>query len=177
MDWAKIRNQYVNGDVTYKELSEKHGVSNSTLTKRATTEKWNEKRKEQRKKIEEKVYKKTAEKIAEQQSDFASDLRVTADELLNKIRKAVKETDLYIERTKLRVPKKVKDNKTGEVYTAWQEEETVKLSKKEAENIKTLIELSNAVKTLQSIANNNEEITKETPSININVSAATKDDV
>lgn len=177
MDWVKIRNEYINGNISYRKLAEKHDISMSTLTKRAMQEKWTDKRKEQRKKIDIKVQQKTAEKIAEKQSDFAADLQSTANELLNKIRKAVRETDLYIEKTKLRVPKKVKDNKTGETYTAWQEEETIRLSKKDAENIRTLIELSNAVRTLQSIAYNGEETTDETPNINITVMAATTDDI
>lgn len=178
MNWAKIRNEYINGHISYRKLAEKHDISFSTLTKRATQEKWNEKRKEQRNKIDIKVQQKTAEKIAEKQADFAAELQSTANELLKKIHKAVQETDIHIERSKLRVPKKVKDNKTGEVYTAWQEEETIKLSKKDGENIRTLLELTNALKTLQTMAFTDKgETTNEAPSININISAATADDI
>ena len=177
MNWIKIRNEYINGNISYRKLAEKYGVSFHTLQDKARKEMWFDKRKQQRDKIAEKTLQKTAEKIAEKQSNFAADLQDTANELLDKIRKAVRETDLYIEKTKLRVPKKVKDNKTGETYTAWQEEETIRLSKKDAENIRTLIELSNAVRTLQSIAYNGEEATKEAPDINITVVAATPDDM
>ena len=41
-DWKKIKKEYIAGNVTYMELSEKHGVSFSTLTKVARREKWRE---------------------------------------------------------------------------------------------------------------------------------------
>lgn len=178
MNWNKIKNEYINGYISQRKLAEKHGIPFQTLRDRASKEKWNDKRKKQREKIGQKTAQKTAEKIAEKQSDFAAELQSTANELLKKIHKAVQETDIHIERSKLRVPKKVKDNKTGEVYTAWQEEETIKLSKKDGENIRTLLELTNALKTLQTMAFSDKgETTSETPSINISISAATADDI
>ena len=41
-DWNKIKKEYIAGNVTYMELSEKHRVSFSTLTKVARREKWRE---------------------------------------------------------------------------------------------------------------------------------------
>lgn len=176
-DWQTIRNEYINGNISYRKLAEKHNVSFSSLQERAREEKWFSRRKVQHEKISEKVAQKTAEKIAEKQANFAVELQDTANELLEKVKKAVNETDFYVERTKLRVPKKVKDTKTNETYTAWQEDETVRLSQKDVENVKTLIELSNALKTLQTIAySGKDEALQENPVINISVSAATPDD-
>ena len=178
MNWNKIKNEYINGNISYAKLAKKHKVSLQAIKDRGTREKWVAQKKEQQTKIQLVTNQKTAEKIAEKQADFAAELQSTANELLKKIHKAVQETDIHIERSKLRVPKKVKDNKTGEVYTAWQEEETIKLSKKDGENIRTLLELTNALKTLQTMAFSDKgETTNETPSINISISAATADDI
>ena len=39
-DWLKIKSEYVSGNVSYRELSEKYGVSQSVIRKRAAAEKW-----------------------------------------------------------------------------------------------------------------------------------------
>ena len=44
-NWGKIRNEYVNGYISYKKLADKHGIPYQTLRDRATKEKWFEKRK------------------------------------------------------------------------------------------------------------------------------------
>lgn len=43
-NWKKIRAEYINGGISYRELAKKHGVSPTTLTKTAIREQWNEKR-------------------------------------------------------------------------------------------------------------------------------------
>lgn len=42
MDWNKIKQEYISGGISYRKLAEKHGVSESTLSKRAMNEKWAE---------------------------------------------------------------------------------------------------------------------------------------
>ncbi len=178
MNWTKIRNEYINGHISYRKLADKHDISFSTLTKRATQEKWSDKRKEQRKKIETKLQQKTAEKISEKESDILADIHDTANELLEKLKIAVKETDLYIERTRTKVPKRVKDTKTGEIYTAWQEEENIRLTKKNGVNLASVNQIANALRSLQSIGMvGKEQAPQETPQINITISAATPDDI
>jgi transposase len=39
-DWKKIKKEYIAGGVSYRELSEKYGVSHSTLKKVAAREHW-----------------------------------------------------------------------------------------------------------------------------------------
>ena len=150
-DWRKVKAEYLNGHISYRKLAEKHDISFNTLKDRAVAEKWFELRKEQRKKIETKTQQKTVEKIAEQESDLAADINSAATELLKKLNIAIAQTDLYIERTKTRVPKKVRDKKTGEEYTAWQEEESIRLSQKDGINVSSLKQLTSALKDLQSI--------------------------
>ena len=39
VDWLRIKSEYVNGGVSYRELSEKYGVSQSAIRKKAAAEK------------------------------------------------------------------------------------------------------------------------------------------
>lgn len=178
MNWAKIRNEYINGHISYRKLAEKHGVSFNTLKEVAIREKWFDKRKEQHNKIATKTEQKTAEKIAEQESDLAANINSAANELLAKLKIAIEQTDLYIERTKTRVPKKVRDNKTGDVYTAWQEEENIRLTHKEGINLDSALKIANAIKTLHSMqeVKKDESAQKEAP-VSIVFEAATANDI
>ena len=72
VDWLTIRNDYINGGGSYRELSEKYGVSNSAVEKRASAEGWKKAKNEQSGKIAEAMQKKTAEKIANAESEIAA---------------------------------------------------------------------------------------------------------
>lgn len=178
LNWSKIKSEYINGYISQSKLAEKYGIAWQTLRDRASREKWTELRKVQREKIGKKTAEKTAEKISEQEADLAANIHSAANELLRKLNIAIQQTDIYIEKTKTRVPKKVKDKKTGEVYTAWKEEEEIRLSKKDGINASTVKQLASALKDLQSIqlAGREEQVT-ESPTINIAISAATPDDI
>lgn len=174
LNWTKIRNEYINGYISLRKLAAKHNVSESYIMEKAAKEKWTEKRKKQRSKINEKTEQKTAEKIAEKESDLAADIHSAATELLKKLTVAIEQTDLYIEKTKTKIPRQVKDKKSGEIYTAWQEEESIRLSKKDGINIASVKQLASALKDLQSIQMaSKEETTQESPNINISIVAAT----
>lgn len=179
LNWDKIRNEYINGYISYRKLAEKHDIPYQTLRDRASKEKWFDKRKEQREKIGAKTAQKTAEKIAEQESDLAANIYSAANELLEKLKIAIAQTDTFIEKTQLRVPKKVKDKATGETYTAWQTEEQIRLTQKEGFiNIENVLKLTNAIRSLQSVQTgiqDNGEI--EAPKINITIAAATPADI
>ena len=151
VNWTKLRTEYVNGHISYAKLAEKYDVPLNTIKEKGTKEKWVEKKKKQHAIIQQKTNQKTADKIAEQESDLAANINKAANELLNKLNIAIAQTDLYIERTKTRVPKKVRDKKTGEEYTAWQEEETIRLTQKDGINVGSLKQLTSALKDLQSI--------------------------
>lgn len=173
LNWTKIRNEYISGNISYRKLADKHRIPYQTLRDRATKEGWFEKRKIQRDKINLKTEQKTAEKIAEIESDLAADIHSAATELLKKLTIAIEQTDLFIEKTKTKVPTKVKD-KDGRVYDAYREEENIKLSKKNGINISSVKQLASALKDLQSIQmSGKEEATQESPNINISIVAAT----
>ena len=51
MNWEEIKLEYVTSDISYRELSEKHGVSFSSLSKIAVKEKWSKERGKHRKNV------------------------------------------------------------------------------------------------------------------------------
>lgn len=51
ISWSRIRQAYVQGNVSYKELAKRHNLSESTLNKVAQKEGWYRQRKEWRKKV------------------------------------------------------------------------------------------------------------------------------
>ena len=176
-DWIKIRNDYINGHISYRKLAEKHEISFNTLKDRAVAEKWFEKKKEQHNKIEIKTQQKTAEKIAEQTSDLAVDINNAASELLKKLAIAIEQTDLFIEKTKTKVPTKVKD-KEGKVYDAYKESEEITLAKKNGINVSSVKQLASALKDLQAIQlGGTGENTQDDTTVNIVFEAATADDI
>ncbi len=72
VDWLKIKSEYVNGNISLRNLAEKCGVSYSTLAKVAANERWSELRESQRIKTESKTNQKTQEKISDALSDEAA---------------------------------------------------------------------------------------------------------
>ena len=80
MDWKRIKAQYIAGGVSLRELSEKYGVSFSTIQKRSMEEKWSELRKIQGRKTEEKLI----EAVSEIETKKAVDIIDVADKLLEK---------------------------------------------------------------------------------------------
>lgn len=102
LNWTKIRNEYINGNISYRKLAEKHGVDASTLMQRAAKEKWFDKRKEQRSKIQAKTEQKTAEKLAEAEANRLLRISAAADRLLEKIEEATEQLDQFIVTNKVR---------------------------------------------------------------------------
>lgn len=178
LNWAKIRNEYINGNISYEKLAKKHKVSIQAIKEKGAKEKWVAQKKEQQAKIRRKTDQKTAEKIAEKQSDLAADIQSAASELLKKLNIAIQQTDLYIEKTKKRLPKKVQNPETGETYIAYHEEENIRLSQKEGINVSSVKQLASALKDLQAIQlGSRGEQAQESPNINITIATATPDDI
>lgn len=94
VDWLTIRNDYINGLGNYRELSEKYGVSQSTIRKRAAGGKWSEAKEEQRNKIGTKLEQETAKAITEQEVGRVKRLLSISDKMIDKIEQAVGELDL-----------------------------------------------------------------------------------
>ena len=93
VDWLVIRNDYVNGLGNYRELSEKYGISQSTIRKRAAAEKWSDAKEEQRNKIGTKLEQETAKAIVKQEAKRAERLLSISDKLIDKIERAIAELD------------------------------------------------------------------------------------
>lgn len=178
IDWIKIRNEYINGNISYRKLAEKHNVNYNTLQDKARKEKWFTKKKEQHEKISEKTIQKTAEKLAKAEADRLLRISNAADKLLEKIELATEQLDIYLEKTRIKTPIKVKDKNTGKERMAFQEDE--KLKEKQLARIDRagLKQISSALKDLRDIQfMAKEETPQEAPTINITVSAATAEDL
>ena len=71
-DWLTIRNDYINGGGSYRQLSEKYGVSLRTIAKHAKDEDWQQQKTENLNSVAIAVQRKTTEKIAESESEIAA---------------------------------------------------------------------------------------------------------
>ena len=81
-DWTRIKTEYISGGKSLRELSEKYGVSFSTIQKKSMEEKWGNLRKKSRRKEEEKIIDSVSSKNAKK----AVDLFDIADLLADKVR-------------------------------------------------------------------------------------------
>lgn len=68
INWNAIRAEYIGGGISQRKLAEKYGVAYSTLSNRATNERWNEKREQAKAEIDAKL----GQRIAEAQANNAS---------------------------------------------------------------------------------------------------------
>lgn len=72
VDWLKIRNEYINGGGSYRQLAKKYGVSASTLTAKAVANGWKQAKDEHQSEVVAKTEQKTIEKIADNESEVAA---------------------------------------------------------------------------------------------------------
>lgn len=79
-DWSRIKKEYVTTDISLRDLAKKHSISESTLFKRCSKEKWEAQRKQQASKVEAKFL----ERDANRKVDRAVALMEAADLLLEK---------------------------------------------------------------------------------------------
>ena len=174
-DWIKIRNEYINGNISYRKLAEKHNVSFSTLQTRAREEKWFDKRKDQHDKINEKIVQKTAEKLAEQEANRLLRISQAADKLLEKIELATQQLDLYLVKDKRRYTTKAKDPNTNQPTDVYIEEEVLKEKKLGRIDKAGLKQIASTLKDLKDIqfTQGQQEEQKQDTSINISICPAT----
>lgn len=71
-DWLTIRNDYINGGGSYRQLAEKYGVALRTIAKHAKDEEWQKQKEENNNMVAIAVQQKTVEKIAESESEIAA---------------------------------------------------------------------------------------------------------
>ena len=85
--WKRIKAEYAAGGISLRELSDKYGVSFSTIQKRSMEEKWGNLRKKSRRRAEEKL----VDSLAEKEAKRAIDIVDVADKLLGKISELLEE--------------------------------------------------------------------------------------
>lgn len=100
IDWIAIKNEYINTNLSYRDLAEKYSVSKSQISNKGKEENWKELRKEQRDKIGTKLGQKTADKIVEEKIDLLSRINSAAENLLNKIEEATEQLNNHIVKNK-----------------------------------------------------------------------------
>ena len=81
MSWQKIKAEYIAGGTSLRKLSDKYGVSFSTIQKKSMEEKWGDLRKKSGRKTEEKII----EAVSSQEADKATNIIDVADKLIGKI--------------------------------------------------------------------------------------------
>ena len=178
VNWIKIKNEYINGNISYRKLADKHGISFNTLKDVAVKEEWNKKKKEQHNKITTKTQQKTIEKLAEKEANRFARISDAADKLIEKIELATEQLDLYLERTKVKTPVKIQNEKTGQILDAFRENEILNVAKKERIDRAGLKQLASALKDLKDIQFlAKEEATQEDTTVNIIFEAATYEDI
>jgi transcriptional regulator with XRE-family HTH domain len=65
IDWTKIRAEYIAGGISQRKLAAKYGVSETTMMKKASAERWSELRKATEAKSTAKAQQKTANAVAD----------------------------------------------------------------------------------------------------------------
>lgn len=92
VDWKKIKTEYITTDTSYRKLAQKYGVHYKVVSERGKTEGWVELRAQHR----DKTLTKTLEKISERQADEMARIDGLADQLLDKVERAIQELDLQL---------------------------------------------------------------------------------
>lgn len=126
VDWIKIKNEYINTNISQRKLSEKYQIPYQTIRDRAIKEKWFDKQKIQRSKIEAKLAQKTAEKIVTARVTYIDkilSLSQKATEYISDAMKQLKDENGNIDTYKLRqlvqslkdLKELAKDDKTNEM--------------------------------------------------------------
>ena len=84
-DWDAIKAEYIAGGISYRKLAEKHGVSPTTLTKKAIAGKWADKRQQ----VESKRTARTIEKVAAAGAKVDTTVQDIACLLLERMRESI----------------------------------------------------------------------------------------
>ena len=96
IDWIKIKNEYINTNISQRSLAEKYKVPYQTIRDKAIKEKWFDKKKEQRSKIGAKMEQKTAEKIIEANVSYAKKLIEISEKTIDAVEKAVEQLEIVV---------------------------------------------------------------------------------
>lgn len=78
-DWEAIKIEYVTENISYEKLAKRHGVSHSTLIKRAYRERWTQEREKYRQEVVKKIYNRMSNAEAKKYTKVDRSLQKLAD--------------------------------------------------------------------------------------------------
>lgn len=87
IDWKTIETEYVTTDISHRELCEKYGICRSTISKKASDDKWTEKRNKHRAK----TVSKAVNTVGKSQAEQAAKLFSVGGLLLDKVKLLLEE--------------------------------------------------------------------------------------
>ena len=93
-DWNQLKTEYASGQMTYKDLARAHGLNYATLRDHARYDHWADARRMHTSK----TVRKSLDIIGDRQAENLARVDALADELLQKLDKAIGELDLAVTR-------------------------------------------------------------------------------
>lgn len=90
-DWDMARNEFITGDMTFKTLAEKYGVTMKAVSIRANSEKWRIRREEYRRKVSNDALNKVAKEETAKQAEQLKKLCFITEQLENEVERCVKD--------------------------------------------------------------------------------------
>lgn len=82
IDWKTIETEYVTTDISHRQLAEKYGICRSTISKKATDDKWSEKRNKHR----DKTVAKAVNAVGTKQANMTAKLYGVGGLLLDRVK-------------------------------------------------------------------------------------------
>lgn len=82
IDWKTIETEYVTTDISHRQLAEKYGICRSTISKKATDDKWSEKRNKHR----DNTVSKAVNAVGTKQANMAAKLYGVGGLLLDRVK-------------------------------------------------------------------------------------------
>ena len=135
-EWLKIKNEYINGSISYRKLAEKYGVSVDAVKKKAAAEHWKDMRTKAAPILHQKVQEKCIEKIATSEANRIVSLLSLSDKLSAQLDRAIGELDSRVVTNTTKVKTIVYGNSASPCKPT---KETV-IEKEDCEVVQTLID-------------------------------------
>ena len=89
IDWKTIETEYVTSDISHKQLCEKYGICRSTISKKASEDKWTEKRNNHRAK----TVSKAVNAVSKTQAEQTAKLFSVSGLLLTKVQRLLEDNE------------------------------------------------------------------------------------
>ena len=152
-NWSKLKNEYISTTISQRALAAKYGLTYSTISRRATKERWKTLRDEMEAKTSAEVSQKIEQIIVKQEVDRMSKVLDLTDKLSEKLEKAIDELDVYIAKNKVKtkIVEYSEDGKGKPCTEVIEEKETI-TEYHSIVNTLALSQLANALKSIKEIS-------------------------